>query len=184
MNTIKSIALFVAFIISTQIAGAQSIASYKSQLQTRDTQSSASVIVREHGDAEQIVSSAPTKSLSTKLPGYRVCIFFDNGVDARVNAQKAKNLFVNSFGNHHAELTYDIPYYKVTVGNCISSQEAIVLLEKVSHVFPKAFIKSESVTLESLISNRDIAYLIEQKDTVDMELQPTTAIETEPATAE
>ena len=40
---------------------------------------------------------------------------------------------------------YDIPYFKVSVGNCLTPEEAIILKERVSATFPKAFVKREEL---------------------------------------
>ena len=48
-------------------------------------------------------------------------------------------------------VTYENPYFKVSVGNCTTQEEALVLLEDVKRYFPKAFIMRENIPLEELI---------------------------------
>ena len=48
-------------------------------------------------------------------------------------------------------MVYDTPYFKVTVGDCLTAEEAIVLKGKVSATFPKAFVKNEEVSLADLL---------------------------------
>ena len=46
----------------------------------------ARVTVTEYGDAEKAVDDASRVGQRLRLRGYRVCIFFDNGQDARAGA--------------------------------------------------------------------------------------------------
>ena len=86
-----------------------------------------------------------------RLRGYRVCIFFDNGQDARAGAEAARKLFEETYPSTQAYMVYDTPYFKVTVGDCLTAEEAIVLKGKVSATFPKAFVKNEEVSLADLL---------------------------------
>ncbi len=46
---------------------------------------------------------------------------------------------------------YESPYFRVSVGNCTTSEEAIILLERVRSHFPKAFVKQEQLSLADLL---------------------------------
>ena len=46
----------------------------------------AKVTVTEYGDAARAVDEASRAGARLRFPGYRVCIFFDNGQDARAGA--------------------------------------------------------------------------------------------------
>ena len=50
----------------------------------------ARVTVTEYGDAEKAVDDASRVGQRLRLRGYRVCIFFDNGQDARAGALPRK----------------------------------------------------------------------------------------------
>ena len=50
----------------------------------------AKVTVTEYGDAARAVDEASRAGARLRFPGYRVCIFFDNGQDARAGAIAAK----------------------------------------------------------------------------------------------
>ncbi len=73
--------------------------------------------------------------------GHRVCIFFDNGPDARNGAIEAKKLFEETFPGIKVYMVYESPWFSVSVGNCLTTEEAIILKGRVSATFPKAFLK-------------------------------------------
>ena len=53
----------------------------------------AKVTVTEYGDAARAVNEASRTGVRLRFPGYRVCIFFDNGRDARAGAIAATMRF-------------------------------------------------------------------------------------------
>ena len=46
---------------------------------------------------------------------------------------------------------YENPYFKVSVGNCLTAEEAIILKGRVSASFPKAFLKNEEIAVSDLV---------------------------------
>lgn len=46
---------------------------------------------------------------------------------------------------------YENPYFKVSVGNCLTAEEAIILKGRVSATFPKAFLKNEEIAVSDLV---------------------------------
>ncbi len=96
----------------------------------------AQVIAVEYGDAARTVAEASRAERRDRFPGYRVCIFSDNGPEAREGAFAARKLFEETFPGVKVCMGYDIPYFKVSVGNCLTTEEAIILKERVSATFP------------------------------------------------
>ena len=111
----------------------------------------ARVTVTEYGDAEKAVDDASRVGQRLRLRGYRVCIFFDNGQDARAKAVEAKTLFEEHFPGIRVYMVYENPYFKVTAGDCLTSEEAIILKGRVQGVFPKAYVKNEELTAADLV---------------------------------
>lgn len=109
------------------------------------------VLVSEYGDAAQAVERAVKSGARLRFRGYRVCIFFDNGQDARAGAVAAKTLFEENYPGIRVYMVYENPYFKVTVGNCLTAEEAIILKGKVSGTFPKAFLKNEDLSAADLL---------------------------------
>lgn len=133
---------------------AQSLGAFKERLSAPASSMSgagARITVAEHGDAAGAVERASRTTVRSRVRGYRVCIFFDNGAGARAGALSAKTLFEETFPETKAYWVYDVPYFKVSVGNCLTAEEAIVLKGRVSSVFPKAFLKSEEFAVSDLL---------------------------------
>jgi hypothetical protein len=107
------------------------------------------VNITEHGDAAPIVS-ANLKGDTKWVSGYRIVIFMNMTPSARRDAVVAQESFATLFPNEHTYLFYENPYFKVTVGNCTSQEEALTLLGKIRHAFPKAFIMRENIPISEL----------------------------------
>lgn len=112
----------------------------------------AKVTVTEYGDAEKAVNDASRMGPKLRIRGYRVCIFFDNGQDARAGAFAAEALFKETYPGIMVYPVYENPYFKVAVGNCLTSEEAIILKGKVAATFPKAFVKNEEFSITDLLN--------------------------------
>ena len=132
-------------------AAAQSLGAFKERLArpaaARNSQTPATVTVAEYDDAAQAVAEALRGVRHPMLKAYRVCIYADNGQNARAGAAAAKQLFEETFPGTPVYMFYENPYFRVTVGNCLTIEEAIILKGQVSGTFPKAFPKSEPLSL-------------------------------------
>ena len=80
----------------------------------------------------------------------RISIFFDNSQNARADANETLLKFKELFPDILADMSHENPYFKVSVGICISTDEALILLNKLRAEFPKAFIVRERITVEEL----------------------------------
>ena len=80
-------------------------------------------------------------------PGYRVRIFLDNGQNARSSALAAKARFNEIYPDIPAYWKYEAPYFSVSVGNCLTSEEAIILWGKINSAFDQAFIIRTDIPL-------------------------------------
>ncbi len=128
---------------------AQSLASFKEGL--REPSRGARLEVVEHGAAVRAVGQGAAVSGKVRFKGYRIGIFFDNGANAREKALAARQAFAEAFPDEKVYLTYENPYFKVTAGNCVNSEEAIVLLGKIRSRFPEAYLMREDLTVADLI---------------------------------
>ena len=109
------------------------------------------VQIVEADDAAAAVARLADRPASTRLRGYRVCIFFDNGQDARTGAMNARTQFEEQFPDIKCYMAYETPYFRVTVGNCLTIEEAIILKGRLAALFPKAFPKSEELLVADLL---------------------------------
>lgn len=136
-------------------ASAQSLDAFKAQLAVPKVSGvqfgESRVTVTEHGDAARAVADASLDGQRLRVRGYRVCIFFDNGQDARAGAEAAKTLFEETYPGIRVYMVYESPWFSVSVGNCLTSEEAIILKGRVSATFPKAFLKNEELKLADLL---------------------------------
>jgi hypothetical protein len=77
------------------------------------------------------------------MNGFRIRIFFDLGQQSRDNSLEVMNEFMESFPGISVYRTFDSPYYKVSVGDYRTRDEAIKQLKGLNREYPKAFIISE-----------------------------------------
>lgn len=147
--------IFLSVVLTVCCAAAsqaQNIGAFKQKLAETETTVSgtAAVTVNEHGDAAEAVAAAAVSSRQYRVRGYRVCIFFDNGPSARYGATKARNLFLEKYGDISSDMRYENPYFKVTVGDCLTEEEAIILKGRILSDFPKAYVKQEEININEL----------------------------------
>lgn len=90
-----------------------------------------------------------TNQSGVKIRGYRVRIFSDNSQNARSAGQNALSRFRELYPGIPADMTYDTPYFKVTVGNCLTAEEATILWGKIKDAFDRAFVAREEIPLSS-----------------------------------
>jgi hypothetical protein len=79
--------------------------------------------------------------------GFRVVIF--SGPD-RAQAMQAKNLFSRNFPGIPSYVSYNVPSYKIKVGNFESRAEANEFLRRIGRAFPTSFIVPDIVTIKNI----------------------------------
>ncbi len=135
-------------------ASAQKIEDFKARLAEPVLNDSlgraGSVVVREVGSAAEAVRSSDAAKKSETIKGFRVVIFFDNSSTARAKAEEAILTFNSIYPDVRSYMDYENPYFKVLVGGCVTSEEAIVLLGRITPNFPKAYITREEIKLSEL----------------------------------
>lgn len=150
---IKSLVIALS-VVSAPLAVAQNVNAFKQKLarpQQVDslTYAKNTVEVTEAQDVSQIVTAAASQ-VRPKVSGFRIVIFMSNAQNARQAALSAKDTFASEFPNQKSYLSYENPYFKVAVGNCLTQEEAIVLLNRVKSAYPKAFIMREELPLDAI----------------------------------
>lgn len=151
----RTLILALAFLAASLTGRAQSLDVFKQRLAQPTAGSAlfdpARVLVAEHGDAARVVADASRAAQKLSYKGHRVCIFFDNGPDARNGALAAKQFFEETFPGIRVYMVYESPWFSVSVGNCLTTEEAIILKGRVSATFPKAFLKNEVISVADLL---------------------------------
>ncbi len=154
---IRKIITFLA-VAFTAIAQAQNLNVFKNEL-TSTSGSEATVVVNESPEAQSALSQIKNQSSKNGFLGYRIGIFFDNSPTARAKADATKELFIENFPDEEVFMIYENPYFKVSAGNCVTQEEAVILLDKIQKIFPKAYLMREQMLVEDII--------IREKVTID-----------------
>lgn len=147
--------------------GAQDLSAFKKQLSTPDASSGSRVELTEHGAAAAAVAALQASSAEVKVKGYRIQIFSNNVQNARSLAQAAEARFKELYPNIPVYPVYDNPYFKVTVGNCLTVEEANILWGKVKNTFDRAIVVQPEIPLSlfkqslSLVDTTTVAKPVE-----------------------
>ena len=144
--------IFMAFalvVFSANDAQAQRIENKRSELSVR-TMDGAMVRVRESVSVNGAVSDIEAKSRRKEVDGYRVVIFSDNGQYAGDNAKKVLETFRKNHPHINAYMVYESPYFKVSVGDCLTLEEASHLMSQLVGEYPELFPKREMIKYNDL----------------------------------
>ncbi len=144
--------LFTSLVLLLSLTAAQAQRHYdaKARISGRDSITRAQLVIVEHGRAAEVVKQINDQTTGGKIKGYRVRIFFDNGQNARSGAAAVLSQFRELYPDIPAKMVYENPYFKVTVGNCLSQEEAVILWGRVKNQFDKAFVTTELIDINSL----------------------------------
>lgn len=145
------IALFICTFFCSNNTSAQTLSTFKQKLSAPDSLYSSKVSIQEDDIVASRLANNKLSAEETQVNIYRVNIFFDNSQNARTMAQETRDKFHELFTDIPSYLVYENPYFKLTVGNCTSVEEAIVLLGKVNGSFERAFVSRENVSLSTLL---------------------------------
>lgn len=97
------------------------------------------------------------RSIDGKMvEGYRVYIFLDNSQAARAKGQTTMAQFKTAFPDIPAEISYENPYWKVAVGNCLTKDEAMIIFGRVKGQFTSAYIRKEELPLKNFLKTQTV----------------------------
>ena len=100
--------------------------------------------------AKPIVSQNGKKKVTGSIytsKGFRIIIY--NGPD-RAQAMAAKNNFSKTFSTYRSYMSYNVPSYKIKVGDFESKKDASDFLRRVSSMFPTSFIVPDIITVKNI----------------------------------
>lgn len=141
------IVLFLALGIGS--VEAQTISHKIAELEHREADGS-HVTVEQQASVGEAVRATEAAMRVSKVNGYRVVIYFDNEQYANNRANLVLSSFKNKYPYINAYLVYESPYFKVSVGDCVTMEEAVVLLNTIIDDYPKAFPKHEVIKITQL----------------------------------
>lgn len=82
------------------------------------------------------------------VSGYRIRIFSGSGIDSKERAMETRTKFISKYEDIQAYIQYDIPNYKVYVGDCRTRHDALKIFELVKRDFPNAFIVEQNINIK------------------------------------
>lgn len=142
--------IFACLLLSAQLLSAQSVKRFMRALAKPDSLYYSSIKIEEHGNVGRVldrIEDATQKSIE----GYRIQIFFDNGQNARSAAREIVTQFAELFPSVPSYMTYETPSWVVAVGNCLTSEEALILWGRVKNNFNRAFVTRANIPVEELL---------------------------------
>lgn len=143
--------LLLAGLFTGSALFSQNIETFKRKLAVPDSLHRSRVMVTEEESATQALRSMRLQTTDeAKFRGYRVRIFFDNSQSARTLADNTLSRFKELYPETPAYMVYENPYFKVTVGNCLSLEEAIILWGRIKGDFDRAFVVREEFPVRLL----------------------------------
>ncbi|MBO7189475.1 MAG: hypothetical protein J6U93_00830 [Alistipes sp.] len=141
--------IFIVALCFALSASAQNVEQMKRGL-INAVEQEGSVVVIEGEGVRDAVSAVEAQRRSKEISGFRIVIFSDNGQYAGDNADAVLQEFKSLYPRINAYMVYESPYFKVSVGDCLSMEEAQILMAKILGNYPKAFPRRESIQLEAL----------------------------------
>lgn len=103
------------------------------------------VVIDQTDAVAKAMSSHIARNASRSKTGYRIRIFFDNKQDARVKSEKVAASFKAQHPGVAVYRAYENPYFKVTVGDFRSKEDARKFLNSIKGSYPSGFIVRERI---------------------------------------
>ena len=85
-----------------------------------------------------------------KIPGYRIRIYFDSSQDARSVSDEIAVRFSEMYPEIPVYKSYTSPFFKVTVGDFRSREDALLFSKELSGRFPSTFLVQEAINYPAL----------------------------------
>lgn len=112
------------------------------------------VRVIESSSVNSAVERVEAKPRAKEIDGYRVVIFSDNSQYAGDKADMVYKTFVKNYPHINAYIVFESPYFKVSVGDCLSLEEASHLMSQLGNDYPEMFPKREKIKYTDLANTR------------------------------
>jgi hypothetical protein len=82
---------------------------------------------------------------SKAIPGYRIQIFFDSGLNSSDRARQARDAFLFLYPEEQAYVSWKAPNYRVRVGDFKTRLEAERMLQKIIINYPNAWVTKDEI---------------------------------------
>ena len=104
------------------------------------------VVIDQPEALSKAMTSHIARNASRRLTGYRIRIFFDNKQNARAMSEKVAESFRAQHPGISVYRGYDNPYFKVTVGDFRTKEDARRFLNSIKGAYPSGFIVRERIS--------------------------------------
>ena len=119
-------------------------------LLAKSSLTSGTVTIEQSAALKSAVARHISRNSSRRITGYRVRIFFDNSQNARQKSESVAGAFAAAYPGISIYRVYASPYFKVTVGDFRSRDEAQLFAQRLKGWFPSAFLVKEHINYPSL----------------------------------
>ena len=103
------------------------------------------VVIDQTPEVAKAMSSHIARNANKMKTGYRIRIFFDNKQDARTKSEKVAAGFKAQHPGVAVYRAYENPYFKVTVGDFRTKEDARKFLNSIKGAYPSGFIVRERI---------------------------------------
>lgn len=162
--------MFMVALMLSLSASAQGIERVRRGLLDGTTGEGRVMVLEGEGVADAVTAVESQRHKKT-INGYRVVIFSDNGQYASDNASAVYAGFKSHYPGIGAYLVFESPYFKVSVGNCVTMEEAQMLVSQIQGSYPTAFPRRETIPLSEL--KTPTRHVVEPVDSLAQPLQIT-----------
>lgn len=110
-----------------------------------------SITINQDSDIANLLNAYYVQNASRPgMQGFRIRIYFDLGQHSRAESLEVMDTFMEECPGITVYRTFQSPYYKVSVGDFRTRDEALKQLKHLSRKYPKAFIISEWINFPPL----------------------------------
>jgi hypothetical protein len=99
-------------------------------------------VLQDYQDLRMKIMENPDNKL---IPGYRIQIFFDSGLNSSDRANKIRDEFIQKYPDIPAYVNWKAPNYRVRVGDFRSRLDAERTMQLISIDYPSAWISKDEI---------------------------------------
>lgn len=99
------------------------------------------LMMKYHALRQQMMNVEDNKG----IPGYRIQVYFDSGINSGERARKVKDEFEEMFPEIPGYITWKAPNFRVRVGDFRSRLEAEKALKDISEEYPNAWVIKDEI---------------------------------------
>lgn len=142
----KLFLVFILTLITSQIIFAQVTFPDEKTQDSNLPEILKNLVVHQNPDIERmLVWHIENNKIKNKIEGYRVEIFFSSDLNAKENALKKKEEFLENYPEESIHVKYISPNFRVRVGDFRTKNEALKLYKEIKKTYPVAFIVSDEI---------------------------------------